>query len=146
MSSSEDAKIAEFAGKTLSDIEDAPGYRTPKPSRLKLQLDFGFKTINDKPAFIVDAKVLEVLEMKDETDEKPLVGDMFSVMYTEQGMSYSDSKKVIKRMTEIAGVTPGAFGELRNQTIIVEAVVANRADRNDADKIYASFKSIDAAS
>lgn len=146
MSSATDAKIAEFAGKSLNDIEDAPGYRTPKPSRLKLQLDFEFKSVNDKPAFIANAKVLEVLEMKDDSDEKPLVGDMFSVMYTEQGMSFSDSKKVIRKMTEIAGVESGAYGQLVNNTIIVEAVIANRADKNDAEKVYASFKSLEAAS
>lgn len=144
-----DAKVAEFAGLTLDQIEEQPGYRTPNPCKVKVQLDFEIKVAGKKegaePALFANAKVLEVLEMKNEEDEKPLVGDMFGTMYSKQAMGYQQVRKVINKYCEIAGLPAGQFAGLVGQSLVVNLTTGLRADKNDKEKFYVDFLAVEAA-
>lgn len=156
MSEKNTASVDDILDGTLDDIEDLPSFSAWPAGAYRVTLPEGFaqKKINDKPAFEVKLKNLEVLEVTNpaEQEEAPKVGDETSLSFmmdNETGKGFF--KEAIMPFVAHAGLdskTPGAIRTAVAASKGLEClVILKRTKKEDKQtkeiKVYAKLAKIE---
>jgi hypothetical protein len=130
----------------FDDLADLPSFGVPPPGAYVLSVTCGVKTINDKDAVEAEFTVVETVELADSSDKPPMVGDKFSVPFM-LGNQYGvgNLKKFLAPFQ--ATFNQSSIGALIEEIkgVTVTAVVKQRKDKNDPDKVYATVTNIQVA-
>lgn len=133
--------------KSIDEIEDLAGFEVPVPGVYTLKFALAPKVINDKDAVEASFEVIECVEQVNGDDVPTKPGTKFSVAY------FLDNDIALGRMKALVAPIANHFGESNlatlvtqtcaaDQSLIVQAKVKRRADKNDKDKFYADVSEL----
>lgn len=131
----------------LDDLADLPSFETPAPGSYILNVTCDSKTIANKPAIEAAFEVVEVVELKNAEDKAVPAGTKFSTaFFLDNEYGVGNLKKFLMPFSAHFGNTNiGNLirDDLKNVTIA--AIVKNRKDKTDPEKVYASVENISVA-
>lgn len=141
------SSIDDLLGASLDDLADLPAFEAPPPGAYILGFTFGVKKINEKDAVEMSCTVKDTVELEDKSGETQPVanGTKFSnAFFLDNKFAIGNLKKMLKPFGEHFGTTN--IGQLIRDNLAEEvtasAIVKNRADKNDPEKVYASVNNI----
>lgn len=136
--------VEDLFATSIDDLADLASFETPPPGSYILELTMDVKKINEKDAVEASFVVVETVELANEKEDKPVAaGTKFSIAYmigNEFGLG--NLKRFLKPFSEHYG--QGNIGALLNELkgVTISALVKNRKDKNDPDKVYATISNI----
>jgi hypothetical protein len=138
--------VEDLFSTSIDDLADLASFETPPPGSYILELTMDVKKINEKDAVEASFVVVETVELANAEDKPVVAGTKFSIAYmigNEFGLG--NLKKFLKPFSEHYG--QGNIGALLNELkgVTISALIKNRKDKNDPDKVYASISNITVA-
>lgn len=122
---------------TLDDIEDLPSFEPFTPGYYKVGITLDTKEVNEHPSVEMELKLLEVIELVDNTAKPPAVGDTSSILFMlDNEFGLGKLKAAVVPIAEALGVA--SIREAVDNCKDVECAVAltARKDKNDTSKMY----------
>lgn len=126
---------------SLDDLDDLPSFDTPPPGVYICSVTCEEKEINQKQAIEASYTIVEVVELKDSASTPPVPGSKFSTLFTLNPYGIGKLKQFCVPFGNHFGTK--AIGELVREKIkdvTITAVVGNRKDKEDPDKVYATVR------
>ncbi len=139
------ANIEDLFSANLDDLADLAAFETPPPGAYILRVSVEPKKINDKEAIEASFEVIETVELVDSSNTKPVAnGTKFSTaFFLDNEFGVGNMKKFLQPFAQHFG--HGSIGQLIREDIkdlTISAILKNRKDKNDPDKVYASVSNI----
>lgn len=145
------AVLGQVLMQSLDDIPDLPVYKAPPPGIYKLAIkSVAEKTINEKVALEIQYTVADVVELTDANtpeDQKVAPGGEFS-----EAFWFNDAEKIQKTLSVLKAKFGGLADSLGTKNMLeildkmegmmVQAVITNRADKNDKTKVYPGTRDV----
>ena len=143
-------------GASLDDIADLPAFEAPPPGAYILDINMDTKKINDKWAIEASFAVVETVALKNDVEGSDgyrapsAPGTKFSTAFFLKDKDGKANVNGIARMKQLLVPFAEHFGDKDIQKLVTElvknvriaAVVTNRADKEDPEKIYAGVRDI----
>lgn len=143
-------------GADLDDIADLPAFEVPPPGAYLLRVSTEIKKINNKPVVEFKYEVVETVALKVQDESaanyrapsKP--GTQFSVPVFIGGDDKEKAAKSVARLKAMLLPFGQHFGNTKVEPLINElikdvtiaAVITNREDKQDPEKIYAGVRDV----
>lgn len=137
------ASIDDLFSASIEDLADLPAFETPPPGTYILRATCSVKKINNKDAVEAAFEVVETVELADPNDKAPAAGTKFSMaFFIDNEFAIGNLKKFLQPFQAHFGV--GNIGALVQEIkeVTISALVKNRKDKNDPEKVYASVNDI----
>lgn len=139
--------IDDLFNANLDDLADLPSFETPPPGSYILTVSADSKKINNKDAVEAAFEVVETVELKDSTSKAVPVGTKFSTAF------FLDNEFAVGNLKKFLAPFSVHFGNqdigrlIRDdiKNITIAAVVKNRKDKTDPEKVYADVVNITVA-
>ena len=132
---------------SIDELADLASFETPAPGSYILSTSCDTKKINNKDAVEASFEVIEVVELADPSSKVVPVGTKFSTaFFLDNEYGVGNLKKFLAPFAAHFGKTN--LGELirdEMKNVQIAAVVKNRKDKNDPDKVYAAVDNITVA-
>lgn len=131
----------------LDDLADLPSFETPPAGAYILEVTMDVKPVNGKDAVEASIVVVETTELADKEATPVVAGTKFSQLFMlDNEYGVGNLKKFLKPFAAHFGTSK--IGELVRDHIkgvTISAIVKNRKDKNDPDKVYGSLTEITVA-
>lgn len=144
VTAADEEAMAALLDDNLEDVPDLPEFGTPPKGTYKLKHDgYETKKINDKLATECKFEVLETIELADENGTPPKAGMKFSELvwfHNDPIKAKGVLKRQLNNVTGELGTTNLAELMAKVKDMEVVAVVGNRRDKEDKERVYASVE------
>jgi hypothetical protein len=141
------ANLDDLFTANLDDLADLASFETPPPGAYILRVSMEPKEINKKSAIEAAFEVVETVELTDDNDKPVVNGTKFSIaFFLDNEFGVGNMKKFLQPFAQHFG--HGSIGQLIREDIkdlTISAVVKNRKDKNDPDRVHASVSNISVA-
>lgn len=133
----------------LDDLADLPAFETPPPGVYILDTSMDVKEVNGHQSVEQQFTVVETVELEDKSENAKHVvaGTKFSQLFLiDNEFGVGNLKKALAPFAAHFGTSN--VGELvrdKVKEVRITAVVKNRKDKTDPDKIYASVSNVQVA-
>jgi hypothetical protein len=137
------SKIDDLFSASIDDLADLPAFEAPPPGSYILTVGMSVKQVNNKDVVEAAFTVNETVELSDGNDTPVIDGTKFSMIFMiDNEFGIGNLKKFLKPFQEHYGVSN--IGALVNEIkdVQISALIKNRKDKNDPDKVYASVSNI----
>lgn len=137
------SKIDDLFSASIDDLADLPAFEAPPPGSYVLNVSMEVKEVNSKQAVEASLTVIETVELSDPETPAVVNGTKFSQLFMiDNEFGIGNLKKFLQPFqAHYNAPNVGALiGEIKDVTI--SALIKNRKDKNDPEKVYASVSNI----
>lgn len=138
------AKIDDLFSASIDDLADLPAFEAPPPGSYVLSVSMEVKEVNKKSAVEASLTVIETVELSDPASDTAVVdGTKFSQLFMiDNEFGVGNLKKFLQPFQAHFGAPNIGVLVSEIKDVTISALIKNRKDKNDPEKVYASVSNI----